>query len=130
MKVVHMSEIEKTHRDVAGKGFRSLRVLLERDGMGFSLHKTLIRKGGPYHWHYKHHLEACYCIAGQGFITSRQTGERHKITPDTVYVLDQHDDHEFEALTNVILISIFNPPVVGTEVHKSDGSYELVKGLF
>ena len=126
MKIQSITELTGTDRDVRGVGFNSVRIALERDGLGFSMHKTIIRKGGPYHWHYKHHLEACYCIAGTGYITSRETGERHKITADMVYMLDRHDDHEFEALTEVILISVFNPPITGREVHQTDGSYPLV----
>lgn len=101
----------------------SLRALLKMDGMGFSLHKTIIPKGPPQHWHYKHHLEACYCVAGRGRLTNLMTGEVYYIAPDVVYVLDNHDDHTFEAEEDTILISVFNPPVTGTEVHGEDGSY-------
>lgn len=130
MEVRKVSELERTERDVRGVGFRSIRIALDRDGLGFSVHKTLIPKGGPHHWHYKHHMEACYCIAGTGVLTCVETGERHKITSDTCYLLNQHDDHTFQALTDVILISVFNPPITGQEVHQSDGSYERVKELF
>jgi L-ectoine synthase len=105
-------------------GFVSLRALLAKDGMGFSLHKTIVPVGPPQHWHYKHHLEACYCIAGRGILTNYKTGEAFTIEPDSVYVLDKHDEHSFQALEEVVLISVFNPPVTGTEVHGEDGSYE------
>lgn len=126
MKIVQISDLAGTERDVKCPkgGFSSYRVLLARDGMGFSLHKTVIPKGDVQHWHYKNHLEACYCIAGVGVLTDLATGEKHVITPDTTYVLDDHDDHTFQALEDVVLISIFNPPVKGTEVHAEDGSYE------
>jgi len=126
MKIIKMDNLKDTDRDISCPkgGFRSLRGLLERDGLGFSVHKTLIPAGkGPQHWHYTSHFEACYCIAGKGFITNLDTGERFLIKEDTMYVLDKHDDHEFEAIEDVILISIFNPPVKGGEVHKADGSY-------
>jgi L-ectoine synthase len=124
MFVRSIEQIEGTEREVHGTGFTSLRVLLARDGMGFSVHKTIIPKGEPQHWHYKHHLEACYCIQGFGILTNLETGETYEITPDTCYVLNNHDDHTFQALEETILISIFNPPVSGTEVHLADGSYE------
>ena len=126
MEVRKIDDLKGTDRDVKGVGFQSVRVALERDGLGFSMHKTIVKKGGPYRWHYKHHFEACYCIAGTGIITCIETGERHKITSDTCYLLDRHDDHTFEALTEVTLISVFNPPVTGRETHQSDGSYPLV----
>jgi L-ectoine synthase len=118
-------EIEGTDRDVScPKGhFKSLRILLERDNMGFSVHKTLIPKGGPYHWHYKNHLEACYCVEGNGVLTNLSNGDMFEIQKDTIYALDKNDNHTFEAKTDVILISIFNPPITGNEVHQEDGSY-------
>ena len=130
MKTVSIKSLEGTERDVhcPRGGFRSLRALLECDGMGFSVHKTLVPSGmGPQHWHYKHHLEACYCIQGRGILTNLETGDRYEVTPDVVYVLDKHDDHTFEALEDVVLISIFNPPVTGNEVHQADGSYQTNK---
>lgn len=92
--------------------------------MGFSLHRTEIPKGQPQHWHYKNHLEACYCVSGIGWLTNLQTREQFYIKPGTCYVLDNHDDHAFQALEDVVLISVFNPPVAGCEVHREDGSYE------
>lgn len=125
MVVRTIGEIIGTEREVHGEGFTSLRLLLARDGMGFSVHKTVIPKGGPYHWHYTHHLEACYCVQGSGILTNLETRKTYAIIPDTIYVLDNHDDHTFQALSDTVLISIFNPPVTGQEVHNADGSYSL-----
>lgn len=125
MKIVKINQLINTDREVKGVGFTSIRALLEKDKMGFSLHKTIIPKGGPYHWHYKNHLEACYCIQGKGVIKDLNTGFEDIITQDVVYVLDNHDNHTFEALEDTILISIFNPPVKGTETHNQDGSYSI-----
>ena len=127
MKVIHTSVVAGTDRDVncPKGGFRSLRILLAKDGMGFSLHKTLIPKGPPQHWHYTNHLEACYCVSGGGILTDLTTGRTHPILPDTTYVLDNHDDHTFEALEDTVLISVFNPPVTGKEVHDENGSYQI-----
>jgi len=124
MKTRTIKEIENTKRDVKFKEGRSLRLILESDKMGFSVHKTIIPKGEIGHWHYKHHLEACYCIKGSGLLTNLSTNEIYNINVDTIYMLDDNDNHTFEALEDVILISIFNPPVKGTEIHKEDGSYD------
>lgn len=104
--------------------FISYRLLTESDNMGFTVCKTVIPKGGPHHWHYTKHQEACYCISGHGLLLNKETSEEFHITPDTIYILDNHDDHEFTAFTDVILISVFNPPLTGHELHKEDGSYE------
>jgi len=92
--------------------------------MGFSLHKTIIPKGQKGHWHYTNHLEACFCVQGIGKLTNLSTGEVFDITPNSCYVLDSHDDHTFESIEDIVLISVFNPPVTGMEIHKADGSYE------
>lgn len=125
MQIIKRREIQGTDREVhcPNGGFRSLRYLLARDGMGFSFHITEIPRGEPQHWHYKHHLEACYCVSGGGIITDLRSGKWWEIVPGTMYALDQHDDHTFEALADTVLVSVFNPPVIGNEVHREDGSY-------
>lgn len=123
MKIVRINQLYDTDREVHGEGFVSFRALLKKDNMGFGLHKTVIPTGGPYHWHYKNHLEACYCIKGRGKLINLSTGIEHLITTDVIYVLDQHDDHTFEALEDTVLISIFNPAVTGKETHDANGSY-------
>tara|TARA_R110002020_G_scaffold246063_2_gene459828 strand:+ start:532 stop:918 length:387 start_codon:yes stop_codon:yes gene_type:complete len=127
MKIVNIKDIEGTKRDVQFKEGRSLRVLLEKDNMGFSLHKTIIPKGQKGHWHYKHHKEACYCVSGKGILTNLDTNRHYTIEKDSIYILDNHDNHIFEALEDVVLISVFNPPVKGQEVHQEDGSYSISK---
>lgn len=124
MIVRTIQEIENTDRDVQFKEGKSLRLILEKDNMGFSFHKTLIRKGTIGHWHYKNHLESCFCVSGHGVLRNLTTLESFNIVPDTIYLLDQNDDHTFEAITDVILLSVFNPPCKGNETHREDGSYE------
>ncbi len=121
MKVKRISDIG----GVNFTGGTSYRALLKSDNMGFSLMKTVIPKGGPHHWHYVNHLEACYCISGSGILIDLKTGIRYIIQPDTVYVLDNHDDHTFEATEDTVLISIFNPPLKGTEKHDENGHYSI-----
>ena len=107
-------------------GFTSLRFLLERDGMGFTMtHTTVHPDGGKQRWHYKHHLEACYCIAGYGVLRDVKADRQYDIRPGTLYVLDKHDEHEFTAITETQLLCVFNPPLKGDEVHGTDGAYSL-----
>lgn len=127
MKIVKIEGIKGTDREVKcpNGGFTSNRILLESDGMGYGMTKTVIPPNGKQFWHYKSHLESCYCVSGRGELTDKITGEVYPITPDTTYVLDKHDAHYFEAFEEVTLICVFNPPLTGKEVHKDDGSYEL-----
>lgn len=119
MKVKRADQIEP----VEFTGGTSHRMLIAKDNMGFGVCKTVIPKGGPHHWCYPNHLEACYCIKGKGILTDLTSGITHYITPDCMYVLDNHDDHTFEALEDTVLISIFNPPLIGNEKHAKDGTY-------
>lgn len=127
MKVIDSHKLPKKRIVECPKGgFISHRILLESDKMGYSLTRTVVPKNGKQFWHYKNHLETCYCVSGLGILTNTKTKEVHYIKSGIAYVLDLHDPHEFEALDDEVeLICVFNPPLKGTEVHKKDGSYEV-----
>ena len=124
MIVRSLDEIIGSDRDVSGPGWRSRRILLAADGMGYSLHDTIIDEGCELTLEYKHHFEACYCIEGAGSITALDDGISHRLEPFTVYALDQHDRHTVRATSGDLrLICVFNPALSGPETHREDGSY-------
>ena len=126
MKIVDINDIIGSEYEVKGEGWTSRRMLLAKDGMGFSMHETLIPAGAVLNLHYKHHLEAVYCIQGNGEIEDLKTGEKHQIKPGILYALNDNDKHILRGGNEqMVLICVFNPPVTGTEVHREDGSYEL-----
>lgn len=113
-------------KDIVGVPFNggtSFRSVLSKDGLGFAMMKTEIRKGGPYLWHYKNHKEACFCLSGIGTVEDLNTGEVHDIIPGVTYLVDDHQPHNFTAITDVVLISVFNPPLRGDETHDKFGNY-------
>jgi L-ectoine synthase len=116
-----------TDREVyAGNGnWVSRRILLEEDGMGFSFHLTTIYAATQTRIHYKHHLESVYCIKGRGEVEIIATGEIFKITPGSLYALDENDEHYLRAFEDLELACVFNPALVGSETHQPDGSYAL-----
>lgn len=126
MKVIEFEDVAGTEREVhcPRGGFISYRYLLESDDMGYTVTRTFIPKGDPQKWHYKQHLESCYCVSGEALLGNLDTGERFNIKPGTLYALDKHDKHLFCALEDTVLICVFNPPLRGREVHRADGSYE------
>ena len=125
MFIRELKDIENTDFFFYLGNATSHRLLTEKDGMGFTVCHTKVNKGSESVLEYKNHLEACYCIAGQGEIEDMK-GNIHKITEGAIYVLDQHDKHFLRANQeeDLILVSIFNPPLTGTEKHSlsADGS--------
>lgn len=111
--------------DVDSAQWNSRRLLLAKDGMGFSLHDTIIKEGEDLHLWYKHHLEAVYCIEGEGQILDKKDGKVHEIRPGTVYALNDNDAHILSANKGceMRMVCVFNPPVTGQEVHDKDGAY-------
>lgn len=105
--------------------WNSRRLLLAADGMGFSLHDTIIDAGTETQMWYRNHLEAVYCIEGEGTLEEVATGEAHEITAGTVYALDQHDRHVLRARTRMRMVCVFNPPCTGQETHDEHGGYPL-----
>jgi len=118
-----LDQVAGSDRDVAGEGWRSRRMLLRRDGLGFSLHDTTVAAGSELTLQYRHHHEACYCLEGEAEITDLASGERHAVGPGTVYALDQHDRHTLRVRTDLRLVCVFNPALTGRETHDADGSF-------
>jgi quercetin dioxygenase-like cupin family protein len=105
-------------------GFFSHRFLLEKDGMGYTVTRTVIPAKGPQQWHYPNHLEACYCVSGKGELIDTATGEVHPIRPDTLYALDHNDEHTFEAIGGpLVLICVFAPALRGDESYRNGNTY-------
>jgi ectoine hydroxylase len=121
--VRHLSDILGTNRDVSAETWRSRRLLLAADRMGFSMHDTLIHAGTETRMCYRNHLEAVYCVAGRGSIEVLATGEVFPISDGTLYALDAHDEHILRAESELRLICVFNPPLIGNEVHDATGAY-------
>jgi L-ectoine synthase len=118
-----IGDIEGSDRDIRAETWSSRRLLLKADGLGFSLHDTVIHAGTETSLWYKHHVEACYCVEGTGEVESLEDGRRFAISPGVLYALDKHDRHILRAFTTMRLISVFNPPCSGSEMHDADGSY-------
>ena len=124
MIVRSLTDIEKTENFVEWGNGTSHRLLTAKDNMGFTVCHTIVRAGTESTLEYDKHLEACYCIGGSGEIEDLQTGEKHPVSVGTIYALDKHDKHCMRAgdKEDMILVSVFNPALTGTETHNLDGS--------
>lgn len=125
MIVTKVDDLKGTDREIKGKSgnWVSRRLLLHRDGMNFSFHETVIFAGTETRIWYKHHLEAVYCVGGEGSIEDLDTGETHTIKDGVMYALDEHERHILRAESDLRLICVFHPALVGDEDHDSDGAY-------
>lgn len=124
MIVRTLDEILDGPRHVRGEGWQSRRILLRSDGMGFSLHDTVVAEGTEQRLEYKHHLEANYCISGEGEVVDLRTGITYPLRPGTLYALDKNDAHIIRATRGDLrVVCVFNPPLTGDETHRADGSY-------
>lgn len=127
MIIRKLSEIINSERDVAWGNGQSRRFLLAKDGMGYSLTDTIIDAGTESLLEYTNHLEACYCIEGEGEVEI--DGIVYPLEPGTMYALNQRDKHYLRAKTRMRLICVFNPPLQGHESHKlangNSSSYQI-----
>lgn len=126
MIVTHLSELEGTDRDVEFNTWRSRRFVLAKDRVGFSLHDTVIYAGTETSMWYANHIEAVYCVGGEGELVNDETGKVHEIRDGTMYLLDGHEHHTVRAHTDLRMVCVFNPPVTGREVHDENGVYPLL----
>lgn len=129
MIVKHLEEIVDTKDDIDTTTWNSRRLLLTKDGMGFSLNDTLIKAGTETLIWYKNHVEAVYCIEGEGEIEI-VGGETYPISPGMMYALDGHEKHYLRARSQMRMVCVFNPPLTGAEVHDEEGTYPLLAPNF
>ncbi len=122
MIIRKLGDIVGTERDVAWGNGQSRRFLIAADGMGYSLTDTIVAAGTESLLEYKNHMEACYCIEGEGEVEDME-GNVFKIEVGTMYALDKNDKHYLRAPahTHCRLVCVFTPPLRGDESHSLDG---------
>lgn len=119
-------DVKGNDRDKAEGTWNSRRLLLAKDKVGFSLHDTVLYAGTSTTMCYANHIEAVYVIEGLGKLEDHETGDVHKLTPGTMYLLNGGERHTLTAHEDLRCICVFNPPVTGREVHDKDGVYPLL----
>ncbi|CAJ1580364.1 ectoine synthase [[Mycobacterium] wendilense] len=117
------AEITGTERDVADAAWRSKRIILAGDGVGFSFHETTINANSVSEFQYRHHVEAVWVVEGAGVLTNLENGDEFKLEPGTMYLLDGHEKHRVTCHEQLRMLCVFNPPVTGQEVHDETGTY-------
>lgn len=127
MLVKSLEDVIGTEDVTSTENWSSRRLLLTKDNMGFSVHDTIIKAGTETHIWYQNHLEAVYCIEGDGEIETVADGKVYPIKAGTIYALDENDEHYLRGGTkDMRMVCVFNPPLTGKETHDKDGVYPLL----
>lgn len=109
-------------RVVANGTASSMRFLTQEDGMGFTFCDVRLAAGRENVLWYKHHWEANYVLSGKGEVKDLTTGAVHPLEPGVMYIVGPKDRHSMKAITDLRLISVFNPPLRGDEQHDAEGT--------
>lgn len=125
MLVRSLDDTKGTDREVDGGNWVSRRLLLKKDGMGYSVHDTVIKEGTETHIHYRNHLEAVYLIEGEGEVETIADGKIWPVKAGDIYALDKNDEHYLRANkgTHMRMVCVFAPAISGREVHDENGVY-------
>lgn len=75
---------------------------------------------------YANHVEAVFCISGKMILVDRDENEEHVITPGTLHILDDADNHTIKPIEDSTFLCIFTPALTGREDHDENGVYPLL----
>lgn len=126
MIVRSVQDLDDTDRDIKTPNWRSKRVVLAKEGVGFSVHETTLYAGTVNDFWYANHIEAVFVVEGEGELLDKGTGTTYQLAPGSLYLLDKHDHHQIRPRTEMRTVCVFNPPVTGREVHDENGVYPLI----
>lgn len=128
MIVRTLDEITDTDRDVEAenKQWRSKRIVLAKDGVGFSVHETVLQPGTINDFWYANHIEAVFVTEGEGELYDKDNDVTYQLAPGSIYVLSGNEKHQLRPKTQMKTVCVFNPPVTGREVHDENGVYPLI----
>ena len=113
MIVRTLEDVEDTDADIKTPNWRSKRIVLAKEKVGYSVHETTLYAGTVNDFWYANHIEAVFVFEGEGEITDKGTGETHQLRPGSLYLLNNHDKHQVRPKTDMRTVCVFNPPVTG-----------------
>ena len=126
MIVRSVADLDDTDRDIKTPNWRSKRIVLAKEGVGFSVHETTLYAGTVNDFWYANHIEAVFIVSGEGELVDKETGTTYQLGPGSLYLLDKNDHHQLRPRTEMRTVCVFNPPVTGREVHDENGVYPLL----
>ena len=121
--IEQQTEAGQLHRVAYGK-MDTVRLLLARDGAGFSVSDVTVTEAMDVVLQYRNHIEANIFLAGGGTVENLSTGEVHEVRAGVTYVVYPEDRHRVKLSAGTRLICVFNPPLEGNENHNEQGGYD------
>jgi L-ectoine synthase len=121
-----LDEITDTDADIKTPNWRSKRILLAGDRVGFSLHETVLNAGSVNDFWYANHVEAVFITQGEAELYDKDNDITYQLGPGSIYVLNGNEKHQLRPKTELRTVCVFNPPVTGREVHDENGVYPLI----
>ena len=124
MFVKHVDEMRRAGKEIiVGNGqVRTVRMLTRADDVGFGFSDVHLAASTDTTLWYKHHWEANHIISGTGEVSDLTTGKTWKLEPSMAYNVGPKDRHRLRAHSDLHLVSVFCPPLVGDEQHDADGA--------
>jgi L-ectoine synthase len=115
MIIRSVAEVLGTFRDVHGGGWKSRRLVLADEDVGYSVHETTLEAGVNLRFEYAHHRETVYCVSGEGQVEDLASGRTVALAPGSLYSAGIGEPHRIATTTEMRLLCIFTPPLAGTE---------------
>lgn len=126
MYTKHVDELKGTSREAEGDGWKSRKLILASEQVGFSLSDTILAAGTVVELWYANHVEAVYCVGGRATLTTLEDGKKFEVSDGFLYMLNGHEKHKLEVKEPCRMVCIFNPPLTGREKHDDNGTYPLL----
>jgi len=127
MRVRRQSELAAQGRiaSIAGGAFTATRWLTQPDGLDFSLSGARTQAAGQFDLWYKHHWEVNFVRSGSATLEDLTRGHTWPLAPGTLYCVGPSDRHRltYSEGSDLQIVSVFDPPIVGDETHDADGAY-------
>jgi L-ectoine synthase len=115
MIIRNVDDIIGTERDVHGAGWKSRRLVLADDEIGYSLHETTLDAGVELQFEYRNHRETVYCVEGSGSVEDLGNGTRVALVPGAMYSAGIGEPHVVRTTSQMKLLCVFTPALAGTE---------------
>ncbi|MFO1172145.1 MAG: ectoine synthase [Hyphomicrobiaceae bacterium] len=110
--------------EFAAKTGRIAHIITKADGVGFSYSDVHLARGHRSDHTHKHHTMASLVLEGNLEVTDKD-GKTHTLSDGDLYCVGPGETHSLHAIGDTHMISVFNPPLVGTERLDATGGYPI-----